>query len=123
MTTSFCTPDTVIPSFENLPIPKNLSVYARPGTSTSLPALKTCCAPNAVQLAESCYLWCQIPDSYFNASKSKEDIMDKFDDCLYNNGIGHNRSISGYRIVSDAARPMPTLQTICVLSLLLMLMG
>lgn len=112
-----CPPNTELPDIGNLPIPKDLNVYVQPGTNVSVPGLVTCCSPNKVQLANTCYVWCQIPDTFFNGTKSSSTLTDGFDKCLFDNNAARNRSISGYRIASGATKAVPSIQALCIILL------
>ncbi|KAK3367886.1 hypothetical protein B0H63DRAFT_536012 [Podospora didyma] len=53
-----------------LPIPSTVSwfVVSAPLNDTGMQA---CCAPNAVNLVENCFLWCELPWSYINDGNKK----------------------------------------------------
>ncbi|KAK4154933.1 hypothetical protein C8A00DRAFT_13994, partial [Chaetomidium leptoderma] len=50
--------------------PYDTNLMIIPGTSTSDPAMVTCCAPNRVEKVDDCWLWCELPQSYFNNTGS-----------------------------------------------------
>ncbi|KAJ3484564.1 hypothetical protein NLG97_g7022 [Lecanicillium saksenae] len=52
-------------------------------TDLAVAPMKACCSPNAVhQHAESCKLWCEVPDRYGNLSDPKSDWSSDLFDCL-----------------------------------------
>lgn len=91
-----------MPAIEALPIPQDINVIALPGTNTSDPAMVTCCAPNRVQIVDGCYLWCEIPASYFNGTDD-EGAQQGTSSCLRVNGRNYNESrITGWQFNAAA---------------------
>ncbi|KAI0457287.1 hypothetical protein F5B21DRAFT_464970 [Xylaria acuta] len=50
------------PSFESLPIPKDIPVGGLSRRNDTLAAMQMCCSPNPVNSVGDCVLWCEIPD-------------------------------------------------------------
>jgi hypothetical protein len=101
MDNATCPPPTQLPDYQSLPIPTNISFLLIPGANTSDEAVRACCAPNSVNLVESCYEWCEIPLKYRNGSasgSSADDIELQFSTCLKLEG--KNVSIMGAHLVS-----------------------
>lgn len=100
MSTSTCPPPTETPNLVNLPIPRGVNVVVMTGSHASNPEMAVCCKPNAVQLVNDCFLWCELPKSYLNGT-SPEQGVDSFHTCLRINGGNDtvNRSI-GWRLAS-----------------------
>ncbi len=99
-----CRPASEIPDLSNLPIPQNLNVVATPGNDTSFPPMAICCAPNLVQIVDRCYLWCEIPKSYFNGT-DKNGAMSGFSACM----LLHKPDTDGLRITGYQFNAAPRL--------------
>jgi hypothetical protein len=57
-----------------------------------------CCEPSRVQIVDGCWLWCELPASYFNGSASHEIVESATSACLRANGRNHTESkITGYQ--------------------------
>lgn len=82
--------NSALPSIVTLPIPQNINVMVRMGTSTSNLAMSTCCAPSRVQIVDGCYLWCEVPRRYFNGSSSRDDVMFEMAACITATNTGRN---------------------------------
>ncbi|KAI1110751.1 hypothetical protein F5Y14DRAFT_427786 [Nemania sp. NC0429] len=52
-----------IPSFDSLPLPKNVAIGALSRRNDTLLAMQKCCSPNTVNSIGDCVLWCEIPDN------------------------------------------------------------
>jgi hypothetical protein len=86
-----------MPAIESLPIPQNINAIVLPGTNTSDPAMVTCCAPNRVQIVDGCYLWCEIPASYFVGSDDA-GARSATSSCLEEHGRNYKESrITGWQ--------------------------
>lgn len=72
-----CPPANQLPEVgPNLPsIPLNITVGLVPARNDSHTPMVTCCAPNAVQLAQDCYYWCQLPTSSAVGIKTWESCI------------------------------------------------
>ncbi|KAK4033073.1 hypothetical protein C8A01DRAFT_50265 [Parachaetomium inaequale] len=88
-------PSASIPAIESLPVPQNINLMIIPGTDTAARPMVPCCAPNPVQLVNDCWLWCEIPASYFNGT-DKEGARQASSACLETNG----RNLTGSRITA-----------------------
>lgn len=66
-----------IPDSSTLDIPSNITFAYVPSTNTSSQALVTCCDPNPVSIADSCFAWCEAPAELAS--------MLEFTNCLTNN--------------------------------------
>ncbi|KAJ4387652.1 hypothetical protein N0V93_008249 [Gnomoniopsis smithogilvyi] len=74
----------------DLPIPGNITYAVIPGTNTSSPWMKTCCAPNPVHLVNDCWLWCEITSNMTSfditdpdgGGKTSDANLGAFDFCL-----------------------------------------
>jgi hypothetical protein len=85
-------PNDAIPDIINLPVPQNINVFVTPGTDPSYLPMQVCCEPSQVQVANSCWLWCEIPRSYFNGT-DPNGAAEKMSSCF--GVIGRN--ISDFR--------------------------
>ncbi|KAK4206485.1 hypothetical protein QBC37DRAFT_434863 [Rhypophila decipiens] len=81
------------PDIRSIPtLPKDINIAMIGGENVSHPAMVRCCYPNHVQLLDSCYLWCQIPEpgdsnnEKDSQGRSKfshaQDIAHNFTSCL-----------------------------------------
>ncbi|KAI0406965.1 hypothetical protein F4802DRAFT_61494 [Xylaria palmicola] len=50
-----------LPSFESLPVPRDIPVGGLVRRNDTLLAMQLCCAPNPVNAIGDCVLWCEIP--------------------------------------------------------------
>jgi hypothetical protein len=104
-TTSTCGPVSEMPGIDSLPIPQNINVVSTPGNDTAYPPMASCCAPNRVQIVDGCYLWCEIPKSYFNGTDN-DGAGSAFSTCLrLRRGDDDAVRITGYQFSAAAARP------------------
>ena len=104
MANTTCPPATSIPDIQNLPIPGDINVMATPGNDTSYPPMEICCEPNIVQIVDRCYLWCEIPERYFNGT-DKDGAQRATSSCLgANRGNTSDLSIVGWQM-NAAGRP------------------
>ncbi|KAI1371820.1 hypothetical protein F4677DRAFT_434240 [Hypoxylon crocopeplum] len=67
------------PSHPHVPV----DYFLMSGTNTSDPAITACCAPNAVNLIEECYLWCEVPPTFSNDSRNSSPFLD----CVAQHGL------------------------------------
>jgi hypothetical protein len=74
-------PSDAIPDLVNLPIPHDINAVVTVGNDTSYAPMQACCAPNQVQVVEQCWLWCEIPGWYFNAT-DREGAAERMSSCL-----------------------------------------
>jgi len=88
MANKSCPPGNQLLPFNQLTIPGNLtSVFLPTGNTgnTTYQAMESCCAPNPVNLALGCYVWCQVPAGRLHDSV-KDAIIHDFGGCLSENG-------------------------------------
>lgn len=121
MANATCPGDTSIPSIESLPIPQDINVMVVPGSNTSYPPMTTCCQPNKVEVVNDCWLWCQIPQSYFDHDgASQQDVQDATSSCLRVNGQNATGpKITGWQFNASARAGMWTVKEMGVLVLAL----
>jgi hypothetical protein len=74
-------PGDAIPDLVNLPIPHDINAVVTIGNDTSYPPMQACCAPNQVQVVKQCWLWCEIPTSYFNGT-DRDGAAERMSSCL-----------------------------------------
>ncbi|KAM7185772.1 hypothetical protein V8F33_012221 [Rhypophila sp. PSN 637] len=89
------------PDIQGIPtLPQDINIAMIGGENVSHPAMVWCCYPNHVQLLDSCFLWCQIPEPAGENEKDSQgrskfshaqDIADNFTSCLRHDP-GFNRS-------------------------------
>ncbi|KAK4100091.1 hypothetical protein N658DRAFT_428383 [Parathielavia hyrcaniae] len=103
MTNTTC-PGNAIPDITNLPVPQDINVFVTTGTNASYPPMEACCqlnAPNAIHAIDECWIWCEIPTTYFNGT-DKDGARSKMSACLR---LGNTaRSGTGFQM-NTAARP------------------
>lgn len=98
-TTNTCQgpPNGALPDIKGIEtIPKDIPVAMIGGSNVSHPAMTTCCAPNAVQLLDGCYLWCKIPagpDPTHTAALAGHDIFQNFTTCLRLSGLSESENV------------------------------
>ncbi|KAH6846956.1 hypothetical protein B0I37DRAFT_134612 [Chaetomium sp. MPI-CAGE-AT-0009] len=97
-----CPPPTSIPDISNLPIPQDINVMATPGNDTSYRPMEVCCEPSRVQIVDGCYLWCELPERYFNGT-DKEGARASSSSCLLRES--DDRRIIGWQMNGAGARP------------------
>ncbi|KAI0908556.1 hypothetical protein F4824DRAFT_459665 [Ustulina deusta] len=71
---------TAIPSFESLPLPRDIIIGALSTRNDTLTAMQNCCLPNPVNSIGDCLLWCEIPGNSTGA---------QWLDCIHPYIIGH----------------------------------
>ncbi|KAK3906176.1 hypothetical protein C8A05DRAFT_29962 [Staphylotrichum tortipilum] len=81
---------SALPVISTLPIPQNINVVVRPGVSTADEAMAACCSPNRLQIADGCYLWCEIPARYFNQSADHDTMSQHMTSCIRAENKGRN---------------------------------
>ncbi|KAK4149664.1 hypothetical protein C8A00DRAFT_37751 [Chaetomidium leptoderma] len=96
-------PTTSMPDIQTLPIPQDINVVVTPGNDTSYRPMETCCEPNLVQIVDRCYLWCEIPERYFNGT-NKDGAWSATSSCLRLHPDAGGRRIIGAQL-NTAARP------------------
>ncbi|KAK3290596.1 uncharacterized protein B0H64DRAFT_446908 [Chaetomium fimeti] len=79
-------PGAAIPDISNLPIPHDINLMVIPGASTQDPAMVVCCEPNPVQIVNGCWLWCEVPASYFVNGTPDNAVQQAVATCLRTNG-------------------------------------
>ena len=88
-------PSAAVPAIESLPIPQDINVMIIPGTNKQAPAMTACCEPSPVQIVNDCWLWCEIPASYWvNGTASNAAVRQATETCLRTNG----RNLTEHRI-------------------------
>jgi hypothetical protein len=92
-------PNPAIPAIESLPIPQDINLMIIPGTNKQDPAMTLCCEPNPVQIVNDCWLWCEIPASYWvNGTASNDAVQQATGACLRTNGRNLTESrITGWQ--------------------------
>lgn len=50
-----------IPEASSLSIPSNITFAFVPSTDTNNTALRACCNPNPISVADECFAWCEVP--------------------------------------------------------------
>jgi hypothetical protein len=107
--------NTALPDINTLPIPQNINIMARTGSNTSNHAMETCCEPSPVQVAEGCYLWCEVPQRYFNVSTRNDEVASRMSACL-RAAVGGNYTdesrITGWQFNAGARTGMTTAKQI-----------
>ncbi|KAH6650202.1 hypothetical protein F5144DRAFT_543288 [Chaetomium tenue] len=100
-----CPPHTQMPDIHNLPIPQNINVMVTPGNDTSYQPMEICCEPNRVQIVDGCYLWCELPERYFNGT-DKKGAQASSSSCMNFQGLeSDDRRIIGWQMNGAGARP------------------
>jgi hypothetical protein len=100
-----CPPRTSLPDIQNLPIPQNINVMVTPGNDTSYRPMEICCEPSNVQIADGCYLWCELPERYFNGT-DKEGARASSSSCMsFERLESDGRRIIGWQMNGVGARP------------------
>ncbi|KAI3319772.1 hypothetical protein HD806DRAFT_507960 [Xylariaceae sp. AK1471] len=85
-------------------------------TNTADPALVACCAPNPVQSAGGCYVWCEVPAAYGNDSANAEP----FGECLKKHGRDYIPNIKEGTPPSAGPRAVsPGVKSVAVLGIVL----
>lgn len=103
--TTTCPPHTSLPEIHNLPIPQNINVMVTPGNDTSYRPMAVCCEPNTVQITDGCYLWCELPERYFNGT-DKDGARASSSSCMNFQGLEDDgRRIIGWQMNGSGARP------------------
>jgi len=82
-----CPSQDVIPPFNELSIPANITTVFTPGSDALDPRMTECCAPNPANVAMGCYEWCEVLHRY---GSSYRKISDHFMGCT--GGIPSNAS-------------------------------
>lgn len=75
-------PDSSIPDIASLPVPHNINLMVIPGSNASYHPMVTCCEPNPVQVVNECWLWCEVPKSYFDHGASHQAVTDATSSCI-----------------------------------------
>lgn len=76
-------------------IPRNIPTVYTPARDDSLAPMTVCCAPHAVQVAEGCYYWCELPQTFIDGNS--------WSFCLSNTntpGAGNQTAVSGIHIAA-----------------------
>ncbi len=114
--------NSALPAIETLPIPQNINVMVRTGTNTSNYAMTTCCAPKRVQIADGCYLWCEVPPRYFNNSADHDAVMYSMSACIRAANRGKNLTdesvITGWQFNAAARAGTGTAKLVAIWALL-----
>ncbi|KAH7038360.1 uncharacterized protein B0I36DRAFT_316045 [Microdochium trichocladiopsis] len=102
------------PDFVQLNIPPHLHAFTiTAANETAVQAMLECCSPNLPNLAQLCYLWCEVPKEYYNGTITKDTspggVMDAFHRCLTDKGA--KLGISGYQN-AGVARSGPTIMAV-----------
>lgn len=111
VTDGTCPPKNYIPELASLAIPDDIHYVITPGQNVSDAAMVACCSPNAVNVAASCYLWCEVPSAF---EQKDRNIMDDFKQCLSN--YGENVTIIAEHNEASPAR-RPTVAGLMVIAL------
>ena len=101
---------TFIPELASLPISDDTYYVITPGQNTSDAAMVACCSPNAVNIVDTCYLWCEVPSTY----SDKDTVTTDFGNCLRQNG--KNVTIIAAN-TSDSPSRTPTITGLTVMAL------
>ncbi len=122
MANATCLGNSAIPDIHNLPIPQNINVMVRAGSNASNYAMEVCCTPSRVQVAQGCYLWCEVPSRYFNGSTRKEDVAQEMSACVrvaMGTNLTDNESrITGWQFNAGARAGIATAKQIVFWALL-----
>ncbi|KAK1765279.1 hypothetical protein QBC33DRAFT_545074 [Phialemonium atrogriseum] len=110
-----CPANNSIPALESLPLPKDINYVITPGDNPKDKAVVACCAPNSVNLVDSCYLWCETSSQYSN----KSDTLSQFGGCLRQNN--RTTAITAFHEAGAASRA-PTVAGVAVAALVAGLM-
>lgn len=68
-------------------IPADISVFMMPVNDFRHPRMGACCNLHRVQVAEGCYLWCEVPEIYLNSTTDPTIAHMDFLNCLNTNGM------------------------------------
>lgn len=75
-----------------------------PGNDTSYRPMEICCEPSRVQIVDGCYLWCELPERYFNGT-DKEGARTSSSSCMnLNTRESGDRRIEGWQMNGAGAR-------------------
>ncbi|POS72422.1 hypothetical protein DHEL01_v209178 [Diaporthe helianthi] len=69
-----------VPASSTLQIPSNITFAYVPSTNTSNQAFVTCCDPNPVSIADSCFAWCEAPPALASSQDFSNCLTDNEDD-------------------------------------------
>ncbi len=102
-----CPGPSSIPTLQSLPIPQNINVMATPGNDTSYPPMEICCSPSTVQIVNRCYLWCELPERYFNGT-DKAGAQRASSSCMELNAMNSSGGrIIGWQMNAGSRDRMP----------------
>ncbi|KAK3296584.1 uncharacterized protein B0H64DRAFT_372037 [Chaetomium fimeti] len=87
-------PNAAIPDIAGLPVPHDINLMIVPEWDKRDPAMVACCDPNPVQVVKDCWLWCEVPASYFDNGTANDAVKEATSSCLRING----RNITESRI-------------------------
>ena len=119
-TNATCPGNASIPSIESLPVPQDINVMVIPGSNASYPPMRACCQPNKVAVVNDCWLWCEVPKSYFERDASQQQVQDATSGCLRAYGRnGTAPEIIGWQFNTGARAGMWTVKELGVLVLAL----
>lgn len=92
-------PSAAVPDISSLPVPHDINLMIVPGTNTQDPAMTVCCEPNPVQTIDGCWLWCELPASYWvNGTTPNDAVQQASGSCLRVNGRNFTESrITGWQ--------------------------
>ncbi|KAI1132331.1 hypothetical protein F5Y10DRAFT_231491 [Nemania abortiva] len=96
------------PSFESLNVTKGVSVGGLSRSNETLIAMQNCCAPNAVNAAGDCALWCEIPSNITS--------QEEWDSCV--NLYVKEAHGTAYRSEGRTTAVRPTMMRIAMIALL-----
>ncbi len=105
--TTTCPAPTSIPDLQTLPIPQNINLMATPGNDTSYRPMEICCSPSTVQIVDRCYLWCELPERYFNGT-DKQGAQSASSSCMGFNTMNSSEGrIVGWQMNGGSRPGMP----------------
>ncbi|KAB5522075.1 hypothetical protein GE09DRAFT_500306 [Coniochaeta sp. 2T2.1] len=92
-------PLDMIPDIESLPVPHDVNLMIIPGANASSPQMVSCCAPNQVQVVNDCWLWCEIPKSYYDQNGGNKDgVQASLSSLSEGKSRKHNDRTADYRL-------------------------
>ena len=88
--------------------------------------MSRCCAPSRVQIVDGCYLWCEVPQRYFDGSTDESGVTYSFLACIRTANIGRNATdesiMTGWQY-NTGARAAGTMATAKQMGLWLLLVS
>ncbi|EAQ85037.1 predicted protein [Chaetomium globosum CBS 148.51] len=69
-------PSVAIPDLSTLAVPHDINLMVIPGTSTEDSTMNLCCEPSPVHVIDRCWVWCELPASYWvNGTQSNDAVQ------------------------------------------------